>query len=183
MANGESNIEKAMHSATHEEVTEWRRRGGIKSRQVQGIRRAVDNKLRRMMETKDTQELVKGLLWGELTEDQREYVRGIVPRTIPDEGITPLVAMVFAVVDKTVRSGDASQVERLLRISGETPEIKLRLSGGIDGMPFDKIDLTQLSDDELRRLAEREQLDNEDVIDADYQEIPEIEEDDITWQD
>ena len=169
MANGDSNIEKVMQAATQEELTEWRRRGGIKSRQVQGIRRAVNNKLQRMLETSDTQDLVRGLLWGELTEEQRDYVRGIVPATIPDEGITPLVAMVYAVVAKTVRSGDASQLERLLRISGETAELKIKLSGGIENIPFDQLDLTQLSDEELRRLAERERPD-EEIIDIDNYE-------------
>ena len=183
MSDGKSNIERVMASTAQGTLREWRQRGAAASNKVQGIRRAVNNKLQRMLETSDTQDLVRGLLWGELTEEQRDYVRGIVPATIPDESITPLVAMVYAVVAKTVRSGDASQLERLLRISGETAELKIKLSGGIENTPFDQLDLTQLSDAELRRLVARERPDDGDTINAEYQEISEYEGDEFTWQD
>ena len=163
MAGGNSNIEKVMSTTAQETLTAWRTAGAIESNRVQGVRRSVRRKLERVLEDGSGQEIVRGILMGELTEEQREYVRSIVPESIPDEQISPLVAMVYSTVAHAVKKGDAQSLERLMRLSGEAPEVKLRL-GNLDDKPFALLDLGSMTDEELRRLADRQlEIVDEDI--------------------
>ena len=165
MDRKKSVIEHVMETTAPETLREWRVAGAAASNKLQAERRAVRAKLETILAEGDAQEIVKGILMDDLPEGQRQLVRQMVPPSIPDEAISPLVAMVYSSVAKAVKTGDAQILERLLRLSGQSPEIKIKL-GNVDDKPFELLDLSALTDDELRRLAAREKPDDYEVIDA-----------------
>lgn len=164
MERKKSVIETVMETTAPETLRAWRVAGAEASNKLQAERRAVRSKLEMILAEGDAQEIVKGILLDDLPPGQRQLVRSMVPASIPDEQISPLVAMVYSSVGKAVRTGDAQILERLLRLSGQSPEIKIKL-GNVDDKPFELLDLSTLTDDELRRLAAREKPDDYEVVD------------------
>lgn len=155
MADGKSQIEKVMSTTAQDTLTAWRTAGAVAANKKMGARRSLQNKLERVCREGDAAQIVKALLLSELTPAEREAVRELVPASIPDSGISPLVAIVYSVVHRTIKTGDAASLERLLRLAGVTPELQIKL-GNADGKPFALLDLGSMTDEELRRLADRQ---------------------------
>jgi hypothetical protein len=167
---GSTNIEKVRAVSTKAEQREWAVMGGQASGAARAARASLREKLAELAANEDVSGLVKGMILGDLPEAERKLVRSMVPESIPDSEISPLTAMVYAGVARTIKTGDMAQLERLLRVSGETAELRVRLSNDGD-KPFELLNLQSLSDTDLRRLADRERP--EDIIDLEPMETTE----------
>jgi hypothetical protein len=165
---GSTNIEKVRAARTKEELREWAVMGGQASGLARAARASLREKLEKLAANEDVSGLVKGMILGDLPEAERKLVRSMVPDCIPDCDISPLTAMVYSGIARIVRSGDMAQLERLLRISGETAELRVKLSNDKD-QPFELLNLAALSDQDLRKLADRERP--QEIIDLEPEEI------------
>lgn len=159
-----TNIERNLQGKTQEELKEYTTRGGIASGEARRAKKSLAAKIDKMISDKDVQGLMKESLFGSLNKAEIKQVRKFVPADIPDDQVTPLVAMVYSAIHKTIDSGDAASLERLLRVSGETAEIKLKV-GNDGGQPFALLDLGAMTDSDLQRVMNREKPD-EIVLDG-----------------
>lgn len=67
--------------------------------------------------------------------------------------------LVIAAITRKAQAGDRDCAAFLRDTAGQSPAQMIRV-GNMDDRPFEMLDLSSLSDDELRRLAERERPDD-----------------------
>ena len=66
--------------------------------------------------------------------------------------------LVVAAITRKAKAGDKDCATFLRDTAGQSPAQLVKV-GNLDDKPFEMLDLSALSDDDLRRLAEREQPD------------------------
>ena len=102
-------------------------------------------------------ESVENLMAGKLTEDEETQIRRRFG--LPDDVDLSQQDAVVAAVSQRAKSGDKDSAQFLRDTAGQSPAQLLKV-GNLDDKPFATLDLGSLSDEDLRRLAERENPDD-----------------------
>lgn len=140
MAGNVNNLIHPMEDLTPEERRAAAQRAG------QASARARQNR-------KLWRESVEQIVSGVLTEDAAEVIRQKF-NIDSDVELTHQDAIISALTDKA-KKGDKEAAQFLRDTVGQNPQLMVKV-GNLDDKPFKTLDLSSLSDEDLRKLAERE---------------------------
>lgn len=100
-------------------------------------------------------ESVEHLMGGKLSKEDAQRIAEQFGLTEDIDQLTQQDQVIAAVAAKAKR-GDKDCAQFLRDTAGQNPQVMVKV-GNLDDKPFQTLDLGSLSDDDLRRLAEREQ--------------------------
>ena len=136
------NIKKYVESQTAEE-----RKAAAK--------RASDASTAKRRKLKSWKESVNNLMAGVVTEQDAANLKEQFGLDEPAEKLHQQ-DLVVAAITRKAKAGDKDCAAFLRDTAGQSPAQLVKV-GNLDDKPFEMLDLSALSDEELRRLAEREQ--------------------------
>ena len=119
----------------------------------QAAKRASDASAKKRTAAKLWRESVENLMAGKLTEEEETQIRRRFG--LPDDVDLSQQDAVVAAVSQRAKAGDKDSAQFLRDTAGQSPAQLVKL-GNLDDKPFATLDLGSLSDEDLRRLAERE---------------------------
>jgi hypothetical protein len=127
-----------LHAMTPEERLAASSRGGKKSQENKRRRKSMQAIAQQVLEMKlrDEQEIRQALREGGMTDNDINYAAGII-----------------MVQTQKAMSGDTKAAEFVRDTSGQKPVDGL-VVGNLDDKPFEMLDLTALSDEQLRELTQ-----------------------------
>lgn len=127
-----------LHAMTPEERLAASSRGGKKSQENKRRRKSMQAIAQQVLEMKlrDEQEIRQALRDGGMTDNDINYAAGII-----------------MVQTQKAMSGDTKAAEFVRDTSGQKPVDGL-VVGNLDDKPFEMLDLTALSDEQLRELTQ-----------------------------
>lgn len=117
-------------------------------------KRASDASAKKRREEKLWKDSVAMIVSGVITDETAEVIRKKF-NLEEDVNVTHQDAIVSALTDKA-KKGDKDAAQFLRDTVGQNPQTMIKL-GNMEDKPFQTLDLGSLSDEELRRLALREQ--------------------------
>lgn len=117
-------------------------------------KRASDASAKKRREEKLWKDSVAMIVSGVITDETAEVIRKKF-NLEEDVNVTHQDAIISALTDKA-KKGDKDAAQFLRDTVGQNPQTMIKL-GNMDDKPFQTLDLGSLSDEELRRLALREQ--------------------------
>lgn len=123
----------------------------------QAAKRASDASAKKRRAAKLWKESVENLMRGTLTADDEKAIRDKFG--LEDDVELSQQDKVVAAVTKKAQAGDKDAAQFLRDTAGQNP-VQLVKLGNLDDKPFQTLDLGSLSDDDLRRLADRENPDD-----------------------
>lgn len=109
---------------------------------------------------KSWKESVNNLMAGVVTEQDAANLKEQFGLDEPAEKLNQQ-DLVVAAITRKAKAGDKDCAAFLRDTAGQSPAQLVKV-GNLDDKPFEMLDLSSLSDDELRRLAERERPDDAD---------------------
>lgn len=149
MATKEQLMKMGMHVLSPEERLAAASRGGKTSQENRRRRKSMQMIAQQVLEMKlrDEQEVRKALRDGGMTDNDINYAAGII-----------------MVQTQKAMSGDTKAAEFVRDTSGQKPVDGLMV-GNLDDKPFEMLDLTALTDEQLRELTQikMEDLDLEET--------------------
>lgn len=138
------NIKKYVDSQTAEERKAAAKRASdasaAKRRKLKSWKESVNNLMAGTISKADAANLKEQFGLEEAAEDLRQQ------------------DLVVAAITRKAKAGDKDCAAFLRDTAGQSPAQLVKV-GNLDDKPFEMLDLSSLSDDELRRLAEREKPD------------------------
>lgn len=117
-------------------------------------KRASDASARKRREEKLWKDSVAMIVSGVITDETAEVIRKKF-NLEEDVNVTHQDAIISALTEKA-KKGDKDAAQFLRDTVGQNPQTMIKL-GNMEDKPFQTLDLGSLSDEELRRLALREQ--------------------------
>lgn len=117
-------------------------------------KRASDASAKKRREEKLWKDSVAMIVSGVITDETAEVIRKKF-NLEEDVNVTHQDAIISALTDKA-KKGDKDAAQFLRDTVGQNPQTMIKL-GNMEDKPFQTLDLGSLSDEELRRLALREQ--------------------------
>ena len=119
----------------------------------QAAKRASDASAKKRTAAKLWKESVENLMRGTLTKEDEQEIRQRFG--LSDDVELSQQDKVVAAVSKKAQAGDKDAAQFLRDTAGQSPAQLLKV-GNLDDKPFATLDLGSLSDEDLRRLADRE---------------------------
>lgn len=139
-ANGTENIMKYNNALTAQERQENARKAAAAS---------VESRKRKKL----WKESVENLMAGMLTEDDQVRIREKFG--LDDKADLTQQDKIVAAIAERAQRGDKDCAQFLRDTVGQNPQVMVKV-GNLDDKPFEMLDLKSMSDQELRRLADRE---------------------------